>query len=331
MSSGSCHLVRISVENLVLNEVVCYPIVLIKGKIECEVKCRETISGSVTLQNGTCKTAFTLTTGRFQGLTWLTPGCNHIQMCFTNDTHIGDSLLKVEYGSFTPKRIVKLVYLLPNDALVDESLIHSNCSKIQLGARIIQLLTAERLHEQGLGRKTFQLSSSCSAVWSSLTRGDLEAKSGPEIWNHTAKKMLEEGIITKNVKVLALLDCPQQVACGRGNLALLGVTDLPKWPENLHQFIGDLQTAKIKYEFLYHYCFYCLWKCYYSHRDYCKQLGAALHELGHSFNLVHSDEGIMSRGFEDVDLFFTNQLSSDSSSSYGKQLAHSNFLQFVIY
>ena len=40
---------------------------------------------------------------------------------------------------------------------------------------------------------------------------------------------------------------------------------------------------------------------------YATSLGSALHELGHVFDLVHTDIGIMARGFEDVDLFFTTQ------------------------
>ena len=38
---------------------------------------------------------------------------------------------------------------------------------------------------------------------------------------------------------------------------------------------------------------------------YSTTLGSALHELGHAFDLVHADSGIMARGFEDIDLFFT--------------------------
>jgi hypothetical protein len=30
-----------------------------------------------------------------------------------------------------------------------------------------------------------------------------------------------------------------------------------------------------------------------------------LHELGHCFDLGHTAEGIMARGFDDLDLFFT--------------------------
>ncbi len=38
---------------------------------------------------------------------------------------------------------------------------------------------------------------------------------------------------------------------------------------------------------------------------YATTLGAALHEMGHVFDLVHSDFGVMARGFEELDIFFT--------------------------
>jgi len=39
--------------------------------------------------------------------------------------------------------------------------------------------------------------------------------------------------------------------------------------------------------------------------NYATGLGAALHELGHTFDLAHSPTGIMSRGFDDIHRFFT--------------------------
>lgn len=35
-------------------------------------------------------------------------------------------------------------------------------------------------------------------------------------------------------------------------------------------------------------------------------LGALIHELGHSLDLGHTENGIMARGFDDMDRFFTN-------------------------
>jgi Putative peptidase family len=41
--------------------------------------------------------------------------------------------------------------------------------------------------------------------------------------------------------------------------------------------------------------------------NYATGLGAALHELGHTFDLAHSPTGIMARGFDDINRFFTVQ------------------------
>lgn len=38
-------------------------------------------------------------------------------------------------------------------------------------------------------------------------------------------------------------------------------------------------------------------------------LGAVIHELGHSLDLVHSDEGIMARGFDDINVYFLPNVS----------------------
>lgn len=38
--------------------------------------------------------------------------------------------------------------------------------------------------------------------------------------------------------------------------------------------------------------------------NYATGLGAALHELGHTFDLSHTETGIMSRGFDNIHLFF---------------------------
>ena len=38
--------------------------------------------------------------------------------------------------------------------------------------------------------------------------------------------------------------------------------------------------------------------------NYATGIGAALHELGHTFDLSHTESGIMSRGFDNIHLAF---------------------------
>ena len=44
-------------------------------------------------------------------------------------------------------------------------------------------------------------------------------------------------------------------------------------------------------------------------------LGGLIHELGHMLDLGHTDNGIMSRGCDDVDKFFTLTSASATSTS----------------
>lgn len=51
----------------------------------------------------------------------------------------------------------------------------------------------------------------------------------------------------------------------------------------------------------------CIFRCNLSRgtfwANYSTTLGAALHELGHCFDLMHMPEGIMARGFDDMNRF----------------------------
>ena len=38
---------------------------------------------------------------------------------------------------------------------------------------------------------------------------------------------------------------------------------------------------------------------------YSTSLGSMIHELGHCFDLVHTESGVMARGFDDADRYFT--------------------------
>ena len=64
---------------------------------------------------------------------------------------------------------------------------------------------------------------------------------------------------------------------------------------------------------------------------YATSLGSALHELGHVFDLVHSNCGIMSRGFEDIDLFFTMQKRKVKRSTRDHSNIGKYFFCFVLF
>lgn len=132
---------------------------------------------------------------------------------------------------------------------------------------LVQCLTAERLYEEGFGRMTFQLASDeddrpvCLVYNSRRSRDDFHSLSSQEIWNATARELLQDRIITESVKVLAFLSCTQctgpaedfsqalantkgYVACGKGNLAMLGSSGLHSWASRLDQVFECLTSSE---------------------------------------------------------------------------------------
>ena len=58
-------------------------------------------------------------------------------------------------------------------------------------------------------------------------------------------------------------------------------------------------------------------------------LGALIHELGHTLDLGHTESGIMARGFDDMDRFFTQSPSSGMQSGKSEHLLlRKNSLRF---
>ena len=59
--------------------------------------------------------------------------------------------------------------------------------------------------------------------------------------------------------------------------------------------------------------------------SFATTLGALIHELGHTLDLGHTESGIMARGFDDMDRFFTilshaKSTSTDMNSNLRKSL-----------
>jgi hypothetical protein len=105
------------------------------------------------------------------------------------------------------------------------------------------------------------------------------------------------------------------VALGGGGLGLFGTASLWTWPTHLAKVQARLlNEEKIDSRILMDDSAY---------RGtiggmFATSLGSVLHELGHCFDLGHSPTGVMSRGFDDLDLYLTlcsrKPVSSGSSS-----------------
>ena len=208
----------------------------------------------------------------------------------------------------------------------------SAATRIGLGARLLQTLTAEKLREAGYGRKTFQLErdldgAECLVMHSTLNVDRARAMNQRGLWELIARELMTGPLASKDRKYLAFLSCTRyrgapnprthedtlartqgHVALGGGGLALFGSACLHTWPTCMAQILPRFLDATIvdteqlmddsNYRGTHGGCL-------------ATTLGSVLHELGHTFDLGHTREGIMGRGFDYVDRVFVGAAGID--------------------
>ncbi|XP_022237537.1 putative zinc metalloproteinase C607.06c [Limulus polyphemus] len=278
---------------------------------------------------------------------YLTAGSTHFKVllplkCGDNSfiLHCGKHEIpfNLKYTASVNKKFVRLVYIKCKDddgqfqaPSEENNSVSSACSRISLGAQLLQTFTAEKMKEQGFPAKTFHLEEDennkpiCYVFTSSLTVLEAQQLKGEALWSHFAKELMNSSLRNDNCKFLAFLSFTRyqnsngiipsnhsevldlvkgHVALGASGLALLGTGCLHTWAQNLEELKWRFNdNRKINKKELMddsglrgtH------WACY------STGLGATLHELGHTFDLGHSTYGIMGRGFDDIYKFFTVQ------------------------
>lgn len=155
------------------------------------------------------------------------------------------------------------------------------------------------------------------------------AMSQRELWELIGRELMTGPLASKDRKYLAFLSCTRyrgapsprthedtlartqgHAALGGGGLALFGSACLHTWPTCMAQVLPRfLDTTIIDTEQLMDDSNYrgthggCL----------ATTLGSVLHELGHTFDLGHTREGIMGRGFDYVDRVFVGAAGIDTN------------------
>lgn len=146
--------------------------------------------------------------------------------------------------------------------------------RILLGSKLIQSLTAEKLYEADLGRKTFQLSTDMGIdtviFHSRLTRDEVTKMECEEIWEHFGRELMSSRYASDKRKFLAFLSCTRyefvravaetgdvvaqvtgHVALGGGGLAIFGTGCLHTWPQFIHdvvhKFTDETRVDKTKF------------------------------------------------------------------------------------
>ncbi|XP_067144270.1 uncharacterized protein [Centruroides vittatus] len=321
----------ILIENCLDNEEINHSLVMIQGKIECVFYINDKIT-VLNEANGiqhswpVRENVFKIYVQLHLGNNKLLLKCRSYSLNFT-----------INYVPLKNRRKIRLVYLKCKDGdgrfqapPKEDNSVESACSRISLAAQMLQMFTAEKLKEHNFPKKTFCLEEDCKncrpichLFTSELTTREARSLSQEELWNYFAKELMMSPLANKNIyKFLAfasftLYDNPTgiipqnhkdvlkltrgYVALGGGGLALFGTGCLHTWAASLQEIVQRFTDQRVVDRKKYlddsgnrkRY-----WACY------STGIGATLHELGHTFDLGHSPDGIMGHGFNNINKFF---------------------------
>ncbi|XP_043261191.1 putative zinc metalloproteinase YIL108W isoform X2 [Colletes gigas] len=268
--------------------------------------------------------------GEFRAVVELSRGPNKLELEAAGQTK---KLLLVHEPRATKLRVTPVYVIFSGDdgyfqgPCGEDRSPESAATRIGLGARLLQALTAEKLREAGYGRKTFQLERDldgpeCLVMHSTLDVERARAMNQWELWKLIAVELLTGPLWSKDRKYLAILSCTRyrgapipptyedtlartqgHAALGGGGLALYGSACLHTWPTCTAQVLPRFLDATVvdteqlmddsNYRGTYGGCL-------------ATTLGSVLHELCHTFDLGHTREGIMGRGFDYVNRVFVS-------------------------
>ncbi|CAK9812290.1 Putative zinc metalloproteinase YIL108W [Anthophora plagiata] len=321
-STGHGNPDEISVTNVIDGESLCYSLALIRGRVS-------TVHSFVVVRNEKNQSAeWPVVSGEFRAVVELTRGPNKLEFEVAGQR----KRLVLIHEPRTTRLRVTPVYVIcaGHDGYFqgprgEDRSPESAATRIGLGARLLQTLTAEKLREAGYGRKTFQLErdldgAECLVMHSMLEVDRARAMNQRELWELVARELMTGPLASKDRKYLAFLSCTRyrgapnprthedtlartqgHAALGGGGLALFGSACLHTWPTCMEQLLPRfLDATLVDTEQLMDDSNYrgthggCL----------ATTLGSVLHELGHTFDLGHTREGIMGRGFDYVDRVF---------------------------
>ncbi|RZF31884.1 hypothetical protein LSTR_LSTR015456 [Laodelphax striatellus] len=311
---------RISVTNLLKEETLTFSLALLKGEINHNDS-SSSCNNYLTLYNLSKKTAtnWPILKSKFKCLVDLQRGENRIILKYCTTC----KRIVLNYTPRDTDHFVTPLYIICRDhsgkfqapSECDNS-IDSACDRVVLGSKLIQCLIAEKLFENGFGRKTFQIEADiideipyCIQFYSNLAVEEARKMDQEALWIYFGREIMKSNFSSTKRKFLAFLSATwwdgggvkAHAALGGGGLALFGTGCLHTWPTRVEDVFTcfldptPVDTSRIMDD-----------SCFRGTYGGCfsTTLGSVCHELGHTFDLGHSREGIMGRGFDNIDMVF---------------------------
>jgi len=309
----------ISITNYTNGTTIRYPVPLIRGELAdtnaTSVKAINTSSNRNTRQiNGLAYE------GNFKVLTELVPGSN--KLIIRAGRH--EIPLTLHYKPQANPYIVRVFYLTDMTGNTEyqtpiEDDLQDYRGKFDTAMKLMQTFNAERMNDFGFGRVTFNLELDADGrvkVHKLLAEDKAEhyhRMDGLKLWSYSGRLISRKLPLlrAKNLVIPAFTRFDPNTgktyahtALGGGTLALFGGGNLFTWPGSLAEAqkgFMDTRTIDTKNFFSDSVGRHTFWA------TASTTIGAALHELGHTFGLPHSRHrhDIMTRGFDRFNRVFT--------------------------
>jgi hypothetical protein len=309
----------ISVTNYTNGTTIRYPVPLIRGKLAdanaTSVKVINTSSNRSTREMEGLAYE-----GNFKVLTELVGGSNKLIILAGSD----ELALTLHYKPQTNPYIVRVFYLTDNTGNTEyqtpiEDELQDYRGKLETAMKLMQTFCAERMNDFGFGRVTFNLEFDADGrVQVHNLRAEDKAEhyhrmDGLKLWSYSSR-LISRRLPHPKAKDLVIPAFTRfdpntgktyaHTALGGGTLALFGGGNLFTWPSSLadaQKGFMDTRIIDTKNFFSDSVGRHTFWAAA------STTIGAALHELGHTFGLPHSrhNNDIMTRGFDRFNRVFT--------------------------
>jgi len=296
-----------------------YPVPIIRGTL-ADATASEVTVVNTTSKRDTREMKGLVHRGEFIALSELVPGEN--KLVVRAGKH--KLPLTLHYKPQTNPYLVRVVYFTDKEGntayqtpLKDDK--QDWRGKLDTAMKLLQSFTAESLNDGGFGRRTFHIElDEDGRVKVHLLKGDRSMADyhkldGNQLYGHIGgtirRKLWRPRTNYLAIPAFTRLD-PEtgklyaHTALGGGNLALFGGGDLFAWPSSL----GEVQPAflnatrvdpkRVFSDSVGRHTFWAI---------VSTTIGAALHELGHTFGLPHTNHphDIMTRGIDRLNRFVT--------------------------
>jgi hypothetical protein len=286
----------IRVANLREGETLRYAVALLIGETRASLKSAEVrvVNQNNPSLNGTY--CAPIQKGRFKALVELVPGINRLRLSAGQE----QAMLTLQYRPMTTRYRVNILFALASDSPDSPSelarLYPRYREKLDTAAKLMQTFTAESMHRQGYGRKTFALEQDANGrVVVHLLRLPLAAaqmrsasqKNAYRLYELIYPKVQEEFPDTKHQNLVFSSVRGEDFGLGDVGMGLVDTTSLQEWPTRL-QNVANAEEDSM-----------AAWRL--------GIIGGALHELGHCFGADHSADpmSVMSAGCYYFNRMFT--------------------------